>query len=121
MKKQVIIVLLFSLYHTVLFSQTDEKLKSDVRNTGFIHSPLPLDRSKAFETFGLTKKVLVSDMFCDMEDLNKWTHKGIGEIPVGLQSLFNEDIPYWPQFNTATYKEVWGSSAGKWFSLISEF
>jgi len=30
-------------------------------------------------------------------------------------------IPYWPQFNTATYKEVWGSSAGKWFSLISEF
>jgi len=44
-----------------------------------------------------------------------------GEIPVGMQSRFNEDTPYWPQFNTATYKEVWGSSAGKWFSLISEF
>jgi hypothetical protein len=45
----------------------------------------------------------------------------VGEIPVGMQSRFNEDTPYWPQFNTATYKEVWGSSASKWFSLISEF
>lgn len=45
----------------------------------------------------------------------------VGEIPVGMQSRFNEDTPYWPQFNTATYKEVWGSSACKWFSLISEF
>ena len=45
----------------------------------------------------------------------------VGEIPVGMQSRFNEDTPYWPQFNTATYKEVWGSSAGRWFSLISEF
>ncbi|MDL2266228.1 glycoside hydrolase family 9 protein, partial [Parabacteroides sp. OttesenSCG-928-G21] len=45
----------------------------------------------------------------------------VGEIPVGMQSRFNEDTPYWPQFNTATYKEVWGSSACKWFALISEF
>jgi hypothetical protein len=45
----------------------------------------------------------------------------VGEIPVGMQSRFNEDTPYWPQFNTATYKEVWGSSAGTWFALIAEF
>ncbi len=45
----------------------------------------------------------------------------VGEIPVGMQSRGNEDTPYWPQFNTATYKEVWGSSAGKWFTLIAEF
>jgi hypothetical protein len=45
----------------------------------------------------------------------------VGEIPVGMQSRFNEDTPYWPQFNTATYKEVWGGSAVKWFMLISEF
>jgi hypothetical protein len=61
-----------------LFSQTDEKLKSDIRNTGYIHSPLPLDYSKAFETFGLTKKVLASEMLCDMEDMKKWSHRGIG-------------------------------------------
>ncbi len=45
----------------------------------------------------------------------------VGAIPVGFQSRFNEDTPYWPQFNTATYKEIWGSSAGKWFALIAEF
>ena len=45
----------------------------------------------------------------------------VGEIPVGMQSRYNEDKPYWPQFNTATYKEVWGSSAARWLSLISEF
>lgn len=45
----------------------------------------------------------------------------VGEIPVGMQSYFNEDEPYWPQFNTATYKEVWGASAARWLMLISEF
>ena len=45
----------------------------------------------------------------------------VGAIPVGMESKFNEDRPYWPQFNTATYKEVWTSSASKWLSLISEF
>lgn len=45
----------------------------------------------------------------------------VGGIPVGIQSKLNEDKPYWPQFNTATYKEVWSSSAAKWLSLIAEF
>ena len=63
-----------------VFSQPDEKLKSDIRNTGFVHSPLPLDYSKSFETFGLTKKVLLSEMLCDMEDLNKWSHRGVGSM-----------------------------------------
>lgn len=45
----------------------------------------------------------------------------VGEIPVGIQTYFNEDEPYWPQFNTATYKEVWLSSAARWLMLIAEF
>ena len=45
----------------------------------------------------------------------------VGEIPEGMQSYFNEDQPYWPQFNTATYKEVWGGTAVKWLMLIAEF
>ncbi|MDL2305569.1 glycoside hydrolase family 9 protein [Bacteroides sp. OttesenSCG-928-D19] len=43
-----------------------------------------------------------------------------GEMPVGIRTLGNEDIPYWPQINNACYKEVWVTSAGKWLSLISE-
>lgn len=45
----------------------------------------------------------------------------VGGIPVGMQSRFNEDTPYWPQFNTATYKELWGAPAARWLSLIAEF
>lgn len=59
----------------------DEKLKEDIHNTGYLHnSPLPLDYSKAFETFGLTKKVLQTDLFVDMESLKGWSHKGIGNM-----------------------------------------
>lgn len=43
-----------------------------------------------------------------------------GELPVGIQTKYNEDKPYWPQCNNATYKEVWMTSAGKWLSLIAE-
>ncbi len=45
----------------------------------------------------------------------------VGAIPVGMQSRFNQDEPYWPQLNTATYIEVWGAPAARWLSLISEF
>lgn len=44
-----------------------------------------------------------------------------GEMPVGIRTLGNEDIPYWPQTNNACYKEVWVTSAGKWISLIAEY
>lgn len=44
-----------------------------------------------------------------------------GEMPVGIRSYGNEDIPYWPAVNNACYKEVWTTSAGKWLSLTSEF
>ena len=30
-----------------------------------------------------------------------------GEIPVGIRSFGNDDVPYWPQTNNACYKEVW--------------
>lgn len=44
----------------------------------------------------------------------------VGELPVGIQTFGNEDQPYWPQLNNATYKEVWTGNAGKWLSLLSE-
>src|SRR6476660_7764150 len=78
MKKILALALLSICAANLLLAQIDAKLKEDIRNTGYVHSPLPLDYSKSFEAFGLTKKVLVSDMLCDMEDLDKWSHKGIG-------------------------------------------
>lgn len=45
----------------------------------------------------------------------------VGEMPVGIRTLGNDDIPYWPQTNNACYKEVWVTSAGKWLSLLAEY
>src|SRR5512133_2110234 len=78
MKKIAFLTIILSISFHSLFSQTDEKLKSDIRSTGYVHSPLPLDYSKSFETTGLLKKVTASEMLCDMEDLKKWSHEGIG-------------------------------------------
>lgn len=78
MKKLTLITFLFLCQNYFLFAQIDEKLKSDIRNTGYIHSPLPLDYSKSFETFAMTKTVLASDILCDMEDISEWSHRGIG-------------------------------------------
>ena len=80
MKKLLTIGLLFWCQYNLVIAQIDEKLKEDIRNTGYVHSPLPLDYSKSFETSGLLKKVLVSDMLCDMEDISNWTHRGVGGI-----------------------------------------
>lgn len=44
----------------------------------------------------------------------------VGEIPVGIQTFENEDVPYWPQMNSATYKEVWVGLAGKWMTLVAD-
>ena len=43
-----------------------------------------------------------------------------GQLPVGIQTRDDEDIPYWPQANNATYKEAWLTVAGKWLSLVAE-
>ena len=53
-----VIKLIFLLFDLVigccvlLHAQVDEKLKADIVSTGYVHSPLPLDETKAFETFG---------------------------------------------------------------------
>ncbi|GAB3049487.1 glycoside hydrolase family 9 protein [Spirosoma pulveris] len=44
-----------------------------------------------------------------------------GEIPVGIRTIDNDDVPWWPAINNATYKEVWVTSAGKWLSLLAEY
>ena len=44
----------------------------------------------------------------------------VGQLPVGIESYFNEDIPYWPQICTATYKEVWIEPANKWMWTLAQ-
>jgi hypothetical protein len=44
----------------------------------------------------------------------------VGEMVVGIESWENEDVPFWPQVNTATYKEVWTHSSLRWLWLAAD-
>ncbi len=46
--------------------------------------------------------------------------EAVGELPVGVQTRGAEDVPYWPQMNNATYKEVWLTPSGKWLGILAE-
>jgi hypothetical protein len=44
----------------------------------------------------------------------------VGEMPVGIQTRDNEDAPYWPMGNNATYREVWLTVTAQWLRLVAE-
>lgn len=85
----------------------DKQLMVDVRNTGMIHSPLPLDYSKAYETLGLTKKILVNEMFDDMEELGSWSHKGIGSLAQTSERSISGKRSLRLTAPTRTYPTTW--------------
>ncbi len=41
-------------------------------------------------------------------------------MPVGIQTRGNEDLPFWPQANNATYKEVWTSTVIHWLRIMAD-
>ena len=44
----------------------------------------------------------------------------VGALPVGLKSLGNEDIPYWPNHCFANYKEVWVHPVCRWLWIMED-
>lgn len=44
----------------------------------------------------------------------------VGEMPVGVQTRRNEDLPYWPPACIATYREVWTTPVGKWMAIAAD-
>ena len=44
----------------------------------------------------------------------------VGEVPVGIETYGNEDVPYWPQNNNATFREVWIGAASRWLLLCAD-
>ncbi|QQO11420.1 glycoside hydrolase family 9 protein [Breznakiella homolactica] len=44
----------------------------------------------------------------------------VGEMPVGIQTRGNEDLPYWPPANIATYREVWTTPPGRWLWIAAD-
>jgi hypothetical protein len=108
-----ILLLLIFLCDKPVQAQVDEKLRNDIRMTGFIHSPLPIDYSKSFETFGLTKKVLDKVMLCDMEDMERWFHRGVGGMAqTGERSISGKHSLRLTAPVTASELPTWGLGLG---------
>jgi len=43
-----------------------------------------------------------------------------GALPVGIQTLGDSDVPYWPVQNTWTYKEIWSHPDCRWIWLMRD-
>ncbi|UCG59315.1 MAG: glycoside hydrolase family 9 protein [Phycisphaerales bacterium] len=44
----------------------------------------------------------------------------VGSLPVGIQTHFDRDVPYWPADNCYNYKEVWVHPSSRWLWLMCE-
>jgi hypothetical protein len=43
-----------------------------------------------------------------------------GSLPVGIQTHFERDVPYWPPGNCYNYKEVWVHPSSRWLWLMCD-
>jgi len=44
----------------------------------------------------------------------------VGSLPVGIETHFERDVPYWPADNCYNYKEVWVHPSSRWLSLMCD-
>jgi len=45
----------------------------------------------------------------------------VGGLPVGVQTHFNRDEPYWPAENCYNWKEIWVFPSLRWQMLVTDF
>ncbi len=45
----------------------------------------------------------------------------VGGMPVGVETYFNNDAPFWPAENCHNWKEIWVFPSMRWFMLVSDF
>ena len=44
----------------------------------------------------------------------------VGALPVGIMTLGEDDLPYWPMMTQAVYKEIWGHTTGKYLWVLAD-
>lgn len=69
--------------------------------------------------FGQSLQYGVGSRYCSQYGV--YVGECVGEVPVGIETYGDEDIPYWPQNNNATFKEVWIGVACRMLWLMSEY
>ncbi len=44
----------------------------------------------------------------------------VGSLPVGIMTNNDLDLPYWPTYNNAVFKEIWGHTTGKYLWILAD-
>ena len=44
----------------------------------------------------------------------------VGQMPVGIQTRLNRDIPYWPTSNCYVFKETWVFPPARWLWIMQD-
>ena len=44
----------------------------------------------------------------------------VGGLPVGIQTLREGDMPYWPTSNCYNYKEIWVHPSSRWLAVLAD-
>jgi len=44
----------------------------------------------------------------------------VGSLPVGIETHFDKDTPYWPPDNCYNYKEVWVHPSSRWLYILCD-
>ena len=45
----------------------------------------------------------------------------VGALPVGIKTSGDEDLPYWPTYNNAVFKEIWGHTTVTYLWVLINF
>ncbi len=49
-----------------------------------------------------------------------YSRQMIGSLPVGIMTKGDLDLPYWPTYDNAVFKEIWGHTTGKYLWVLSD-
>ena len=44
----------------------------------------------------------------------------VGSLPVGIKTLGSHDLPYWPDYTNAVFKEIWGHTTAKYLEVLAD-
>ena len=49
-----------------------------------------------------------------------YSNQMMGSLPVGIKTLGDSDQPYWPAYDNAVFKEIWGHTTGKYLGVLAD-
>ena len=84
---------------------------------------LQIAREQLYWIFGKNpfgQSLMYGEGTCFPQQYGALNGEMVGSMPVGIETSGNDDMPFWPVENNATYKEVWTTSAGRFYQIAAD-